>query len=54
MLKEAASDCQQRLDAIIDEIADANRRLERLYDTLETGKVRLEDISYQAGLTALK
>ncbi len=33
------------MDVIIDEIADANRRLERLYDALETGKVQLEDLS---------
>ncbi len=29
----------------IDEIADANRRLERLYEALETGKVQIENLA---------
>jgi site-specific DNA recombinase len=34
-----------RLDNVIDEIADVNRRLERLYDALETGIVQLADLA---------
>ncbi len=37
--------CHQRLETIIDEIADVDRRLERLYDALETGKVELADLA---------
>jgi site-specific DNA recombinase len=36
---------RQRLDSIIDEIADVDRRLERLYDALETGKIQLADLA---------
>ncbi|GAH41795.1 unnamed protein product, partial [marine sediment metagenome] len=35
----------QRLDSVIDEIADVDRRLERLYDALETGKIKLADLA---------
>jgi site-specific DNA recombinase len=35
----------QRLDAIGADIADAERRLERLYDALETGKVQIADLA---------
>ena len=34
-----------RLQAVNAQIEDTNRRIERLYDAIETGKVRLEDIS---------
>ncbi len=37
--------CRQRLETVIDEIADVDRRLERLYDALETGKVELADLA---------
>jgi site-specific DNA recombinase len=36
---------RQRLDSIIDEIADIDRRLERLYGALETGKIQLADLA---------
>ncbi len=36
---------QQRLNSIIDAIADTDRRLERLYDALETGKIQLTDLT---------
>jgi site-specific DNA recombinase len=36
--------CRERLETIVDEIADGDRRLERLYDALETGKVELADL----------
>jgi DNA repair exonuclease SbcCD ATPase subunit len=35
---------RQRLDNVIDEIADVDHRLERLYDALETGKIQLADL----------
>ena len=38
-------DQRERLDIILTEISDANRRLERLYDALETGKVALDNLS---------
>jgi hypothetical protein len=38
-----ALESNQRLDSIIDGIADVDRRLERLYDALETGKIQLAD-----------
>lgn len=41
----AVSEYQERLDSVLDEIADAGRRLERLYDALETGKLSLEDLA---------
>jgi site-specific DNA recombinase len=40
-----ALEYHQRLDSIIDEIADMDRRLERLYDALETGKIQLADLA---------
>lgn len=33
------------MDSIADEIADVDRRLERLYDALETGKIQLADLA---------
>ncbi len=40
-----AVEYRQRLDGIVDEIADVNRRLERLYDALETGKISIADLA---------
>ncbi len=40
-----ALEYRQRLDIILDEIADVERRLERLYDALETGKIQLADLA---------
>jgi site-specific DNA recombinase len=40
-----ALESNQRLDSIIDGIADVDRRLERLYDALETGKIQLADLA---------
>jgi site-specific DNA recombinase len=40
-----ASETRQRLDTVRAEIADVNRRLERLYDALESGKLTLNDLS---------
>jgi site-specific DNA recombinase len=40
-----ASETRQRPDTVRAEIADINRRLERLYDALESGKVTLNDLS---------
>ena len=35
---------KQRLETLDDQIGDVDRRLERLYDALETGKVELDDL----------
>jgi site-specific DNA recombinase len=35
----------QRLDSIVDGIADVDRRLDRLYDALETGKIQIADLA---------
>jgi t-SNARE complex subunit (syntaxin) len=40
-----AIEYRQRLDNILDDIADVSRRLERLYDALETGKIQLADLA---------
>ncbi len=40
-----AIEYRQRLDNVIDEIADVDHRLERLYDALETGKIQLADLA---------
>jgi DNA invertase Pin-like site-specific DNA recombinase len=40
-----ALEYRQRLDTVPDEIADVDRRLERLYDALETGKIQLADLA---------
>lgn len=40
-----ALEYRQRLDSFIDEIADVDRRLERLYDALKTGKIQLADLA---------
>ena len=37
--------CRQRLETVIDQIADVDCRLEKLYDALETGKVELADLA---------
>ena len=41
----SASDCKKRLDIVLEEIADVNQRLDRLYDAIETGKLNLDDLS---------
>lgn len=41
----ASADDRERLQAVNTQIEDTNRRSERLYDALETGKVGLDDIS---------
>ncbi len=40
-----AAEYHERLNSIIDGIADGQRRLERLYDALETGKIELADLA---------
>jgi site-specific DNA recombinase len=40
-----AVDYRQRLGIVVSEIADVDRRLERLYDALETGKIQLADLA---------
>jgi hypothetical protein len=40
-----ATEYRQRLDSVIDEIADVDHRLERLYDALETGRIQLADLA---------
>ncbi len=40
-----ALEYRQRLDSIVDEVIDVGRRLERLYDALETGKIQLADLA---------
>lgn len=40
-----ALEYHQRLASIVDEIADLDRRSERLYDTLETGRIQLADLA---------
>ncbi|MFC1994721.1 recombinase family protein [Chloroflexota bacterium] len=41
----AASETRQRLETVMAEIADVHRRLGRLYDALETGKLTLNDLA---------
>jgi site-specific DNA recombinase len=41
----ASQEYQRQLDLVIDEIADVDRRLDRLYDTLETGYLKLGDLA---------
>ncbi|AQU05286.1 serine recombinase [Dehalococcoides mccartyi] len=36
---------QNELDAVLEEMADTNRRLERLYDAVESGKIPLADLA---------
>jgi chromosome segregation ATPase len=40
-----AVEYRQRLDNLADEIGDADHRLDRLYDALETGKIQLADLA---------
>ena len=40
-----ATEYRQRLDSVINEITDVDRRLERLYDALETGKIQPADLA---------
>lgn len=44
-MDNVAGDYREELGVIPDEIAGINNRLERLYDALETGKLRLEDLA---------
>ncbi len=44
-LDSLAVDYHQRLDIVVNEIADVDLRLERLYDALETGKIQLADLA---------
>ena len=41
----ACKENRQRLDAVVAEINDVHRRLDRLYDALETGKLNLDNLS---------
>jgi site-specific DNA recombinase len=41
----AASETRQRLETVVAEIADVHRRLGRLYDALESGKLILNDLA---------
>ncbi len=41
----AASQYRERLEVVEGELADVGRRLERLYDALETGMLTLKDLS---------
>ena len=41
----AASDNRQRLDTVVAELADVHRRLDSLYDALETKKLSIEDLA---------
>ena len=40
-----AVDYRQRLECVIGEVTDVDRRLERLYDALETGKIQIADLA---------
>jgi site-specific DNA recombinase len=40
-----AAEYYQRLDIVLNEIADVDRRLERLYDALEAGKIQLAELA---------
>ena len=40
-----AVEYRQRLESMIDEISDTDRRLDRLYDALETGRIQLVDLA---------
>jgi len=41
----ASREYQRQLDVVIEEIADVNRRLDRLYDAVETGNLKLDDLA---------
>ena len=41
----SAGDYRQRLDTIEEELAETERRLDRLYDALETKKLNLDDLA---------
>ena len=41
----AAAGYRDKLDIIVQEIAETKRRLDRLYDALETGKLSLDDLA---------
>jgi len=44
-MDHSARSCKDEIEVVADEILDINSRLERLYDALETGKIRLGDLS---------
>ena len=44
-MDSTAIEYQRKMDIILDEIGDVNRRLNRLYDALETGKMKIEDLA---------
>ena len=44
-MDSVARDYREEVGIITDEIASINSRLERLYDALETGKLRLDDLA---------
>jgi len=41
----SAGKYRERLDTIVEELTETKRRLDRLYDALETGKVSLDDLA---------
>ena len=43
-LDSEAVDSQARLEAVTNEMTETQRRLDRLYDAVETGKVGLDDL----------
>ena len=45
-MKNAASqEYQCQLDVVVEEIANIKRRLDRLYDAVETGNLSLDDLA---------
>ena len=40
-----ATEYRNQLDSTLEEIADVNRRLDRLYDVIETGKLSLDNLA---------
>jgi site-specific DNA recombinase len=44
-MDSASKEYRRQLDFVLEEIADVSRRLERLYDAIETGKLTLEDLA---------
>jgi hypothetical protein len=42
---DATRGYQEELDAVLEEMNETNRRLERLYDAVETGKIPLADLA---------
>jgi site-specific DNA recombinase len=44
-IDDLAVDYRQRLTSVVNDIEDIERRLTRLYDALETGKIKLDDLA---------